>query len=95
MTCCSARGNPAVKCPLYMDFSGVMQRKSAPKKGMWKNLKNLKNLEKTLDKGRRGWYYVKAVRRDDTAKTAERVGRKNFEKSRKNLLTKAGRCGNM
>jgi hypothetical protein len=56
--------------------------------------KILKNLKKPIDKGRGGWYYVKAVRENGASETPRpKAGTKNFEKSRKKFLTRAGRCG--
>jgi hypothetical protein len=52
-----------------------------------------KNLKKGIDKGGEGWYYVKAVREVRKAAARERrSSKKDFEKSRKKYLTKAGAC---
>ena len=52
-----------------------------------------KNLKKGIDKGAEGWYCVKAVREVRKAAARERrSSKKDFEKSRKKYLTKAGAC---
>ena len=52
-----------------------------------------KNLKKGIDKGAQGWYYVKAVREvQKTAAQERKSKKKDFEKSRKKYLTKAGAC---
>jgi len=52
-----------------------------------------KNLKKGIDKGAQGWYYVKAVREvQKTAAQERKSKKKDFAKSRKKYLTKAGAC---
>ena len=52
-----------------------------------------KNLKKGIDKGAVGWYYVKAVREvQKAAARKQRSSKKDFKKSRKKYLTKAGAC---
>ena len=57
------------KCPLYKGLWGENRRISTKKRD-WR--KKIKNLKKPIDKGRGGWYYVKAVREDEISEALSR-----------------------